>query len=96
MNLNPSTNELIMTDYLREELENNKELYKNAPLKVFVALYNLKKYDIFSLKQTAEAYNKASEDKKQKLLATLESLNKNDSKRAKYVVDYFKFIAGIN
>ena len=84
-----------MTDYLREELENNKELYKNAPLKVFVALYNLKKYDIFSLKQTAEAYNQASEDKKQKLLATLELLNKNDSKRAKYVVDYFKFIAGI-
>ena len=89
------TNELIPVDYLKEELEKNKELYKNAPIKVMVALLNLTRADIFRLKNTADAYKKAAPEVKQNVLAVLNWLANDNSKRAKYVSDYFKFIAGI-
>ena len=89
------TNELIPVDYLKEELEKNKELYKNAPIKVIVALLNLTRADLFRLKNTADAYNKATPKVKQNVLAVLNWLANDNSKRAKYVSDYFKYIAGI-
>ena len=89
------TNELIPVDYLKEELEKNKELYKNAPIKVMVALLNLTRADLFRLKNTADAYKKATPEVKKNVLAVLNWLANDNSKRAKYVSDYFKFIAGI-
>ena len=89
------TNELIPVDYLKEELEKNKELYKNAPMKVIVALLNLTRADLFRLKNTADAYKKATPEVKQNVLAVLNWLANDNSKRAKYVSDYFKYIAGI-
>ena len=89
------TNELIPVDYLKEELEKNKELYKNAPIKVMVALLNLTRADLFRLKNTAEDYKKATPEIKQNVLAVLNWLANDNSKRAKYVSDYFKFLVGI-
>jgi hypothetical protein len=94
--MTPTINELsINNDYLKEEIENNKELYKNAPMKAIVALVNLKQKEITSLKKTADAYKKANEQKKKNLLAVLQLLGKDNAKHTKYVVDYFKFMAGI-